>query len=161
MFNKRIAILLSTLLVLTSCGQTSEEIRDEFLATDSFDQMQASAQEIRTLGSQGVPIFLEAISNEIETQYSLKSYGRINVSLKNLHALAKEGVCDKTAAPVLFKLLEKQLDMSASLITAETLEIITGVNVGYNEEYIRSYTSEDEPKRKEMIARWRLLAGAN
>lgn len=42
-------------------------------------------------------------------------------------------------------------------LTAETIRIITGVDVGYDMEFIKGYRTNDEIKRQKMIQEWEKL----
>ena len=42
-----------------------------------------------------------------------------------------------------------------TLVPAETIRIITGLDVGYDEQFVHSYEEEDEPARQQMLDRWR------
>jgi hypothetical protein len=57
--------------------------------------------------------------------------------------------------PTLIRALEEQPAMADTLLTAETLRMITGLDVGYDADFVSTYTSDDEGKRREMIAKWK------
>ncbi len=72
--------------------------------------------------------------------------------------LAKVGGYSEETVPILLNVLENQRSIADSLITANTIKTITGIDVGYDLNFVKSYTSSDEPMRKEMILKWRSLS---
>jgi len=146
-------------ILLSACSQTPEQIEKELLATESIDQFQISASEVRHLGAEGIPIFLNVISSSLKTRYNVISYGKLNASIRHLYEMAQEGIYSKESASILFDVLEKQISIADTLITAKTLEIITGTAVGYDEDFVRSYSLSDENKRMQLIAIWKSKAG--
>jgi len=57
----------------------------------------------------------------------------------------EDGVRSKKIANALLTALENQLALDDSLLPAQILSNLLGVDVGYDEEFIQSYRSEDRP----------------
>lgn len=55
--------------------------------------------------------------------------------------------------PVLIRVLEEQPAIGDTFVTADTLRLVTGIDVGYDV-FVSTYTSNDEVKRQRMIAKW-------
>jgi len=143
----------------SACSDSKQEIKHRFLTASDAEESARYAKKVRELGLQGIPIFTEVLSSSIEKQDNLADYAKLMLSLKYLHEMAKEGVYSKSSIPVLLDVLEKQRSIADSLITAEVIQIITGLDVGYDLNFVKSYTPADEPKRKKMILRWKSLEG--
>ena len=137
-----------------SCGDRKERVRQNFLNAETVENTQLEAVKVCELGLEGIPIFIEAIKKNIHSQDSLLGYGKLLISIRQLHMMAKKGVHSEKSVPVLLKVLKSQRSISDSLITAEAIRIITGLDVGYDEEFVRSYKLSDEPSRLEMISKW-------
>ena len=60
--------------------------------------------------------------------------------------------------PLLIRALEEQPAIEDTLLTADTLRMVTGIDVGYNADFVSTYTIDDEEKRREMIAKWKAWA---
>jgi hypothetical protein len=152
------AFILFTILFSLFCCRCSDsrhELKERFLASSDAEESARYAKEVGELGLNGIPIFNEVISSSIKTQDHLDSYAKLMLSLKYLNDLAKKGVYSMESVPILLNVLEKQRSIADSLITAETIKIITGVDVGYDLNFVRSYTPSDESRRKKMIQKWR------
>ena len=155
--------MLRTLCILTifvclfcsACSDSQHEIKQRIKASSDAEESAIYAKKIRELGLQGIPIFNEVISSSLENQDNLSNYAKLMLSVKHLHDLAKEGIYSESSVPILLDVLEKQRSIADSLITAEVVQTITGIDVGYNIDFVKSYTPSDEPKRKEMILKWR------
>lgn len=143
------------LLLSVACSDSAQKITEEFLATSSTDEMHVLARKARSLGKEGIPILLRVISVSMENQLRLDNYARLNISLRNLYDMAVDEIYTKDEVYFLVEVLSKQRVLDDTIVTAEIIKLITGVDVGYKEEFIKSYTPEDEQKRIEMISKWR------
>jgi len=132
-----------------------------FLAAETLDEIQTSAVKVRGLGAQGIPIFLEVMNSNLSSQDRLESYAKLMVCINQLHELAKEGVYIKEEIPVLFLVLENQRSITDSFRTAKIIEMITGIDGGYDESFVRSYTPDNEKRRKQMISSWKAKISSN
>jgi hypothetical protein len=145
-------------LLCFACDESQQEIKKQLLTSSNAEESTIYAKKVRELGVHGIPIFNEVISSSIEKQDNLTNYAKLMVSIKHLHEMAKEGIYSKESVPVLLNVIEKQRFIADSLITAEIITIITGLDVGYNLNFVKTYTPSDEPRRKEMILKWRALS---
>ncbi len=141
--------------ICSACGISKEELTEKLLLSTNPDKTNVYANKVRELGVDGVNIFLTVISVSIDMQADVTTYGRLTICYRNLNEMAKEGIYTEESVPVLFNVLENQMGLVDSLINAETLEIITGVRVGYDKNFVHSYTLSDEPARKKMIMKWK------
>ena len=139
----------------SACSDSKQEIENRLLASTDAEESAEYARKAREMGPEGIHIFNEVISSSIVKQDNLNYYAKLMLSLNNLHAMALEGVYSDESIPILLNVLERQRSITDSLITAEILEIITGMDVGYDLEFVNSYTPSDESKRQEMIFKWK------
>jgi hypothetical protein len=147
-------------LFCSACSASEQEIRQRLLTSSDAEESAIYAKKVRELGLQGIPIFNEVISSSIDNQDNLDSYAKLMLSLKQLHGMAMEGVYSESSVPVLLDVLEKQRSIADSLIAAEVVKIITGLDVGYDLNFVKAYTPSEEPKRKKMILAWRSSVGS-
>ena len=106
-------------------------------------------------GEEAIPILLTIMEESLETKYSLLSYGKLNTCLGILRDMAEDGVYTQESVPVLLHVIEEQIVISDTLITAELLTIITGIDPGWDEAFVEGYTAEDLPLWEEKIDQWR------
>ncbi len=106
-------------------------------------------------GEEAIPILLTIMEESLETKYSLLSYGKLNTCLGILRDMAEDGVYTQESVPVLLHVIEEQIVISDTLITAELLTIITGIDPGWDEAFVEGYTAEDLPLWQEKIEQWR------
>jgi hypothetical protein len=149
------------LIFCSSCADSKKEIQANLLNSSNFDKSVIYAKKARELGIEGIPIFNNVISANIDRQYNVASYGKLMLCLNHLNQMAKYGISSDESIPVLFNLLENQISISDSLITAKTIEMISETNVGYDKNFAKTYTITDEPKRREMISKWKSLLIGN
>ena len=138
-----------------ACSPQRATSLDDLLGAEDLEQFNEHAMQVKEQGVEGIPVLLAVIDDSLKTKYSVFSYGKLNTSIKHLHDLATEGVYTKESVPVLVRAIEAQTAITDTLVTAETLQMITGVNAGYDAAFVSSYKVEDEERRKEMIAEWR------
>jgi hypothetical protein len=134
---------------------------EDLLRADDMEEFNRYASIAGTRGEKAIPMFLEVLDDSLRTKYSVLSYGKMNSSISHLHAFATEGTTDVRSVPVLIRALEEQPAMEDTFVTADTLRMITGLDVGYDSDFVSRYTSEDEGKRREMIAKWKAWAQAH
>jgi len=155
---KRI-LMVSLCFFCFACLELGQNIEERLLNSSDMNEVQFYAGMARKLGLDGIPIFLRVISHSIKNPARFIDYGKVNLCIFYLNEMAKEGRYSKESVPVLFIALKHQLYMPDTLVTAETIELITGKDIGYNHDFVTSYTDSDEPKRKEMISKWKIMAG--
>ena len=119
-----------------------------------MEEFNAYAAAATALGAEGVPLLTAALDKSLDSKYDVFSYGKLNSSIYHLHQLAARGTYDIKSVPVLIRVIQEQIAIGDTLLTAETLRLITGLDVGYDARFISEYTSEDEDRRREMIEKW-------
>lgn len=73
-----------------------------------------------------------------------------------LRELARAGIHSVDEVPILLRQFQIwPVHYKSTQFSAETLQIITGLDVGYNEEFVDNYTEADESERLQMLATWR------
>jgi hypothetical protein len=153
-------IYISTMIITWfcfACSDSKNEIKKGLIGSTNADRYLIYANKARKLGLEGVHIFNEAISSNIQNQDSLANYSKLMISLKYLRGMAEEGIYSIDSIPILLEVIENQRSIADSLITAEIIKIITGIDVGYDFDFVNSYTPSHEPMRKDMILKWRSL----
>ncbi len=143
--------IIATLLLAACEPVTLEDLRQ----ADDYEQFNRLAWRLSRQGEEAIPTLLIVMEQSLETKYSLLSYGKLNTCLVILHELATDGVYTLESVPVLVHVIEEQIVISDTLITAEILTIITGIDPGWDEEFVESYTLEDYPQVLEKIEQWR------
>jgi len=161
MIRKSWVFNLVVFVVCVACSISTEDIRIGFLNATSVEEANAFARKAYSLRLQGIPIFLDVINKSIENQDSLLNYGKLQISLKYMYELASNGVYSKRSVPVLLRVIKKQRSIADTLVTANTIKIITGVDVGYDYKFVQSYSSADEEKRLKMISKWEAINKSN
>lgn len=128
---------------------------EDLIRADDIEEFNGYASIASMRGAKAIPMFVEVLDDSLKSRYRVLSYGKVNSSIFHLHALAAKGATDIRSVPILLRALEEQPAIEDSLMTADTLRMITGLDVGYDAEFVSSYTSDDEGKRREMIAKWK------
>lgn len=133
-----------------------EDARIQFLKTDNTEEMWKCAAQIKAEGTKGIPTFLNALTNSLspENRWSVTEYGRVAICVSVLHDLVKEGISTEAEVPVLIFTIRNQTDMMQTFMTAETLRLITGVDTGYSQDFVKGYQEKDEPLRQAKIKQW-------
>ncbi len=124
------------------------------LQAENLEEFNRYAERARALEQDGIPLLLAVLEDSLTTRYSLLSYGKTNTCLMHLHELASEGIYTVEEVPTLLRVINEQIAIMDTLVTAEILEMITGVDVGYDEEFATSYAPSDNAKRERMITDW-------
>jgi hypothetical protein len=126
------------------------------ILTESIEEFVFRAEETSTLGDKAIPIYLAVLSRHIEILGSPLEMDKSYWCVFHLHELARKGIYSVDEIPILLREFQIWPAHDKSLLlAAETLQIITGLDVGYNQQFINNYTDADEPKRLQMLAKWR------
>lgn len=153
----RFKILRYSLIVcilLASCGDERDMYRQMFLNAKTVEDAKIESFKVKKLGADGIRIFNDSLRENLACQDSLICYGKLLIGLDRLNELAHEGVYSTDSLPVLLKVIKAQRSIVDSLVTADTIRIITGVDVGYNKKFVAEYKTKDEDARMKMIAMW-------
>lgn len=109
-------------------------------------------------GNDVIQVYIDALSASLEKSIdSLDNVHRIDTCVDKLYELVKEGIFIHEEVPILLETLHKgHLLMLSTYKTAETLRIITGLDTGYSEAFVKSYTGSktDIEIRQAKIAQW-------
>lgn len=149
---KTILILLT--LVIASCSANNADLSHKLINASSIDEVITISKRIEKEGKDALPIFINIIKKLINNEHKLTNYGKINICLNSLHNLAQNGIYSNEEGQALIGVIKKQRLITDTLKTAEILKIVTGVDVGYDEAFVNSYTENDEGKRIKMIEKW-------
>jgi hypothetical protein len=143
-------------IFINACSKPSKE---ELLATliNSYDsdEIIICSKKIQSLGAEGIPLFLSGINEANKDKYNSGNYVKLGIILTNLNEMASQDIYTLDEVSVLLNLLNSQIDIQGTLITAKTLNLITKVDVGYNDDFVNQYNMKDEDKRQKMISNWR------
>lgn len=150
-----IALIAALAIGLLACTQSPEELSASLKQTTNYEQAAHIAARVRRLDADGIPIFLAVLNRDVTNRFSVLEYGKDNICLMHLRDLAREGIHDPAEVPVLLRVMERQMAIGDTLVPAETIRIITGLDVGYDEQFVHSYQEENEPARQQMLDRWR------
>lgn len=134
---------------------------EDLMRADDIEEFNRYASIASMRSAKAIPMFVEVLDDSLKSRYSVLSYGKVNSSISHLHALAAKGTTDIRSVPMLIRALEEQPAIGDTLVTADTLRIITGLDVGYDADFVSTYTSDDEGKRREMIAKWKAWGQAH
>lgn len=153
--SRGIALVAALAIGLLACTQSPEELSASLKQTTNVEQAAHIAAKVRGLGADGIPTFLAVLNREVTNRFSLLEYGKDNICLMHLRDLARQGIHDPAEVPVLLRVMDRQIAIGDTLVPAQTIRIITGLDVGYDEQFVHSYEEEDEPARQQMLDRWR------
>lgn len=128
---------------------------------DDIEVTRIKMAAIAKKGEEGIPEILEVLELHMKTPYSVKSYGVIYSCIKHLSNLVDKGIYTDEVLPTLVRAIEKQIWFNHTLITANAITKLSGIDVGYNEEFVRNYTEDDEESRKAKIAVWKEFVEKN
>ena len=161
----RSALLAATVMLIgcffVACNSSREVTLDDLLAAEDMEQFNKFAAQAKSKGRDGIPLLLAVIDDSLKTKHEVFSYGKLNSSVLHLHDLAVDGVYTVESVPILIRAIEEQIAITDTLVTADTLQMISGVDVGYDAEFVGGYRVEDEERREEMISQWRQWYDAN
>ncbi len=142
----------------SGCGRSSSELFDAMMEADDNEQIRFISAEIMDQGGDGIPILLAILSRDVppDRRLSLIELSKDGAALTRLNDLAVKGVYTIHEIPVLLEYMDaKMVNLQASLIPADTLQRITGLDVGYNSQFVSGFSKELEPKRQKMLSAWR------
>jgi hypothetical protein len=137
-----------------ACGSRTDVTVEDLVQAEDLEEFNMYASAVKSLGADGIPIFARVIDDSLDSKYDVLSYGKLNSSIFHLHDLASRGTFDLNSVPILIRAIEEQIAIEDTVVTADTLRIITGVDVGYDADFVSNYTPEDEGERRAMIAQW-------
>jgi hypothetical protein len=147
--------------MVAACNLQRAVTLDDLLGAEDMEQFNRYAAQAKSQGLDGIPLLLAVVDDSLETKHEVFSYGKLNTSIMHLHDLAAGGVYTLESVPILIRTIEEQVAIEDTLVTAETLQMITGVDAGYDAGFVSSYRVEDEERREEMISQWRQWYAAN
>jgi hypothetical protein len=134
---------------------------EDLIRADDIEEFNRYASIARMRSAKAIPMFVEVLDDSLRSKYNVFSYGKVNSSIYHLHALAAKGTTDIRSVPMLIRALEEQPAIEDTLVTADTLRMITGLDVGYDADFVSTYTNDDEAKRREMVAKWKAWGQAH
>jgi hypothetical protein len=149
----RLVVLTTAWLLATACQQT-HVTSDDLIKARDIEEFNRHAAAVTALGADGIPLLIAVLEKSLESKSDVLSYGKLNSSIFHLHDLASRGTYDVDSVPVLIRVIDEQIAMGDTLSTADTLRLITGLDVGYDARFVSEYTEEDEERRREMIEKW-------
>lgn len=153
---KRAILFVTLLALLGGCKRSPEELVGSMILTENIEEFVFRAEEASTLGDKAIPIYLAVLNRHVEIRGSPLEMDKSYWCEFHLHELARKGIYSVDEIPVLLRQLQIwPAFYKSNLLAAATLRIITGLDVGYNEQFIDNYTDADEPKRLQMLAKWR------
>lgn len=141
--------------LVVACNSGRAVTLNDLLAAEDMEQFNRYAAHAKSQGLDGIPLLLAVIDDSLKTKYEVLSYGKLNTSILHLRDLAADGVYTVESVPILIRAIEEQIAIADTLVTANTLQIISGVDVGYDADFVSSYRVENEEQREEMISQWR------
>lgn len=145
-------------LVITLCTVCAyADLSGEVILPNNNESVRLELEEKYKMGAAGIPHLIKAIEDNIHNQYNPDSNSTVNHSVRYLYMLAKKGIYLQQEVPVLINLLKTQIHVKDTFLTAETIRLITKVDVGYSREFVNNYISEKESVRQDMIGFWENL----
>lgn len=139
--------------LLVACTPPAGELSDRLIASDDLQESAALIAKVRGQG-EAIPILLKVLSREVSNRHSALEIGKTNLCLKELHTLALRGNHRIDEVPVLLKVIREQTAIQDTLVTAEILKAVTGLDVGYSKEFVERYQAQDEPERLRRVQMW-------
>ena len=153
MYRCTIVLTLSVILMI-SCS-TEKDYGRALLNADNIEDAAIYATKLEKFGKNAIPVFIKDLKLLMDNQYSVNDYGKIHICLNSLSNLAQKGIYSKDEVNALLQILEKQVYLEDTIITAKLIKLITGIDIGYNESFIRNYTPDKEDERIHLIHQWR------
>src|SRR5262245_31114391 len=122
------------------------------ILAENIEEFVFRANEASTLEDKAIPIYLAVLNRHVEIRGSPLEMDKCYWCVFHLHELARKGIYSVDEIPVLLREFQiwPAVDKS-NLLAADTFQIITGIDVGYNEQFIDKYTDADEPNRLQML----------
>lgn len=153
--------ILMLCCMMVACSPQRTVTLDDLLGAEDMEQFNRYAAQVKEQGVDGIPLLMAVIDDSLESKYSVFSYGKLNTCIMHLRDLAEDNIYAVESVPVLIRAIDEQIAITDTLVTASVLQMITGVDVGYDAEFVSSYQVEDEERREEMISQWRQWYTAN
>lgn len=153
--SRGIALVAALAIGLLACTESRDDLTASLKQATDVEQAAHVSAKVRRLEADGIPIFLSVLNRDVNDRFSLLERAKDNVCLEHLRDLAREGIHDAAEVPVLLRVMDRQIAIDDTILPAETIRIITGLDVGYDQQFIDSYDEEDEPARQQMLHRWR------
>lgn len=153
--SRGIVLVAALAIGLFACTESPEDLSQSLKQTTNYEQAAHIAARVRRLDADGIPIFLAVLNRDVANRFSVLEYGKDNVCLMHLREMARQGIHDPAEVPVLLRVMDRQMAIGDTIVPAETIRIITGLDVGYDERFVHSYEEKDEPARQQMLERWR------
>lgn len=150
---KRIFIFVMV-FSLSACNVDKEELSYKIKSSTNIEEAASYIKKIEKLNEDALPVLIDIIQELQNDQFKLINNGKISACLESLLRLANKGVHSKTEARALLEIIKTQRFMGSTLLTAKILEVITGIDVGYNQKFVENYTAEQEALRQKMISKW-------
>jgi len=150
----RIKFLL--LIVFFSCSCVSQDNKMP-IAPNDFETVSESLKRSFQRGEEGIPLIIDILKNNLDNLYNTTNYGVANKAIEYLCKYVSEGKKNKEIGDALIYAIKKQIYLPDTLTTAIALKMITGIDVGYDQSFVDSYTEKDELKRQEMINKWQVV----
>lgn len=151
----KIITIVIFLVLLSACNNKEENLNTVILHAGSTDEAIMHAKKIEKHKSDALPIFVNNIVELQKESYKVINHGKIDICLDSLLKLAKDGIYSKEEGLALIEIIQKQISIQRTLKTAEILKLITGVDVGYNQNFVENYSADKEQLRVEMINKWK------
>jgi len=160
--NAKLSVIVAILVCMAAACDSQQAVTlDDLLGAEDMEQFNKRAAQARSQGRNGISLLLAVIDDSLETKYDVFSYGKLNASITHLRDLAADGIYTTESVPTLIRAIEEQVAITDTLVTAETLQKITGIDAGYDADFVSGYEVEDEERREEMISQWRQWYAAN
>ena len=140
-------------LLLVTCCYADKKYPVPII-TPNVESIEKELNKYYKEGKAGIPKILIKLKEGLKNNTATISIEKVNKSVYYLHKLAEKGIYIDEELPLLVEALNKQLFMEDTYLTAETLRLITKIDVGYDKTFVMSYKVEDEEKRKAMVKKW-------
>lgn len=153
----QMSALLLTVALLAGCKPSPEEALGRILLSHNTEEIHRLVANLYEHGEAAIPVYLAILNRRVEQGGSPCELTKSGDTLEYLHKLAQNGIYTVEEVPVLLRVIEdhKHVLFVNTIWPAETLRIITGIDVGWDAAFIENYTEADEPKRQAMLDQWR------
>ena len=153
---RALALVLSVAL-LAGCEPSPEEALGRILLSHNTEEIHRLVADLYGHGEEAIPVYLAILNRRVEQGGSPCELTKSGRTLEYLMKLAQDGIYTVDEVPVLLRVIDdhKHVLFVNTIWPAETLRIITGVDVGWDAAFIENYTEADEPKRQAMLDEWR------
>jgi hypothetical protein len=152
----RAILFVAFVAMLGGCERSPEELVGSMILTDNIEEFVFRAEEASALGKKAIPVYLAVLNRHIDNPGSPLEIDKSYWCAFHLRELARAGIHSVDEVPILLRQFQIwPVSYKLTQLSAETLKIITGLDVGYDEQFIESYTEADETKRAKMLAKWR------